>query len=107
MRRELLLNWIRVVDMDEVRAREVLTHAGYNVDPGIGKAVQETPSLYEDWTLRRDAVLTRVGEALRVSEGSPDRDDALLTLECVLDLLEFKLRHEQSHPDDDSGPSLR
>lgn len=94
-RRELLLAWTRAVEMHEERAREVLSLAGYDLGPESGSLVRELSPPYEDWALRRDEVLKRVQEVVRLAEGSPHRYDLVETLERVVALLEFRLRHEE------------
>lgn len=90
--------------MDEPAAREVLMLAGYDPGPGFEKHVRGTSLPYEEWTIRGDAVLARDRESLRLAEVSPDRDEALHTLERVLDLIDLLVAHAQSQSCSGSMP---
>jgi transcriptional regulator with XRE-family HTH domain len=99
-RRELLVAWPRVVGMDEARAQQVLTLAGHQRSNPAPEALslRETIQRYEEqpWPVRRDQLVARMREVVRLAEASPLRDTLVERIDGFLDLVEFRLLHDEN-----------
>lgn len=93
---DVLTAWARVLEMDDELSGRLLNLAGHTIVLANSK-VPEPPPQYEPWPWprRRELLLAQTLEVLRLAEDSPRRDELADLIAAVLDLVKFRLLHDE------------
>jgi transcriptional regulator with XRE-family HTH domain len=96
-RYDVLVTWTRALGMDDEMTEEILalTHrspvlfdAKAPVEPQVGYGIPP-------WPRRRELLLGQVNEVLRLAEGSPQRDELADLMSGLVELVKFRLLHDE------------